>query len=251
MPNDSFLAQTKPPSNANNIETKPASNAEKANALAPGLSFQSGWFQFVASFSASHPIIAAGAPETSRPTRTVKNSLSTAPVSHAGTSFPSAEIRTLPGVPSELRRNLRNSRVTMPPTTREKSNPIVHCIMFPVLPLRHLTIACEVLGEKAIGAFSPTHSPYLGHGVHSGIQGMSKERAGGRTQTARVITHCTSKSNGYPAHHPPSFQWAGGVADPNCARRASTLSSRASMNNLECALREQAGQPCHRSAPPS
>ena len=35
----------------------------------------------------------------------------------------------------------------------------------------------------------------------------------------------------------------GGVADPNCARRARTPSSRASTNNPECALREQAGQP--------
>ncbi len=58
---------------------------------------------------------------------------------------------------------------------------------------------------------------------------MSLGNEGGcRALTARV--HPTPKS--------------GGVADPYCARRASTLSCRAATKNPECALREQAGQPC-------
>src|SRR2546427_11845642 len=142
MPNDNLFAHTKPPSNAKNIETKTPSNAEKANALASGLSFQSGWFQFVANLSASHPIIAAGAPEISRPTRTVKNNLSTPPVSHGGTPLPLPESCGIFAEPSQPRRTFRNSQVTIPPTTREKSNPIIHCLIFSTLTRASSDLVC-------------------------------------------------------------------------------------------------------------
>jgi len=38
---------------------------------------------------------------------------------------------------------------------------------------------------------------------------------GRRPQTARVITRCNLKSNGYPAHHPP----LPGTINPVCATR--------------------------------
>ncbi len=51
-----------PPTNAHSIDTIPASDAEKAKALASGYSFTSGWVQLVASFRASHPIVAVRKP---------------------------------------------------------------------------------------------------------------------------------------------------------------------------------------------
>src|SRR3989475_1007665 len=51
---------------------------------------------------------------------------------------------------------------------------------------------------------------------------------GRRPQTARVITRCNLKSNGYPAHHPPHFSGgAGGWAGLHCARPPSTPSASA------------------------
>jgi len=46
--------------------------------------------------------------------------------------------------------------------------------------------------------------------------------------TARVITRCNLKSNGYPALHPPHLlRGASGWADLHCARPASTPSTTA------------------------
>ena len=80
-------------------------------------------------FSASHPTTSVDAPDTSKPIRTVKNSLSMAPVSHGGTSLLPLESRDLGEVPSQYPRTFRNSQVTIQPTKREKSNQIAHSFM--------------------------------------------------------------------------------------------------------------------------
>src|SRR2546422_3215963 len=72
---------------------------------------------------------------------------------------------------------------------------------------------------------------------------------GRRPQTARVITRCNLKSNGYPAHHPPYFLRGGRLGGPSL--RASTEHSIRlcpERINPECGVREHNGQPC-RPAP--
>src|SRR5439155_14270377 len=58
--------------------------------------------------------------------------------------------------------------------------------------------------------------------------------AAGMPPTARAITRCNLKRNGYPAHHPPHlFRGASGWAGLHCARPASTLSTPA-RNDQSC-----------------
>ena len=65
---------------------------------------------------------------------------------------------------------------------------------------------------------------------------------GRRPQTARVITRCNLKSNGYPAHPPPYFPGGGWLGWP--LLRASTEHSirlGPELISPECAVREHNG----------
>jgi len=67
---------------------------------------------------------------------------------------------------------------------------------------------------------------------------------GRRPQTARVITRCNLKNNGYPAHHPPHFLRGGWLGWPSL--RASTEHSIRpcpELINPECATREHVRPP--------
>jgi len=65
--------------------------------------------------------------------------------------------------------------------------------------------------------------PVPGAAAYQSISGVA-----GMIPTARVITRCNLKSNGYPAHHPPHLlRGAGGWAGLHCARPPSTPSASA------------------------
>src|SRR5881296_2369505 len=61
---------------------------------------------------------------------------------------------------------------------------------------------------------------------------------GRRPQTARVITRCNLKRNGYPAHHPP----LPGTINPVCATREHVRRPGHHLPALVCAVREQGGK---------
>ena len=91
------------------------------------------------------------------------------------------------------------------------------------------------------------------HLKNNGCRGFAPSprsgQEGRRPQTARVITRCNLKSNGYPAHPPPHFLRGGRLGWPSL--RASTEHSirlGPEQLNPECAVREHKGQPC-RPAP--
>src|SRR2546428_11902848 len=60
---------------------------------------------------------------------------------------------------------------------------------------------------------------------------------GRRPQTARVITRCNLKSNGYPAHHPP----LPGPINPVCATREHVRPPALQAPLVTCAMREHGG----------
>src|SRR2546427_13189843 len=60
---------------------------------------------------------------------------------------------------------------------------------------------------------------------------------GRRPQTARVITRCNLKSNGYPAHHPP----LPGTINPVCATREHVRPPALQAPRVTCAMREHGG----------
>jgi hypothetical protein len=83
----------------------------------------------VASFNASYPTIAAGAPVTFRPTRIVKNSLSRTPVSQAGTDLLPSESRSLSEEHIHFLKSHKNNQVASPPITNEIVKPVIHGFM--------------------------------------------------------------------------------------------------------------------------
>src|SRR5207249_3774307 len=60
---------------------------------------------------------------------------------------------------------------------------------------------------------------------------------GSRPQTARVITRCNLKNNGYPAHHPP----LPGTINPVCATREHVRPPALHAPLVTCAMREHEG----------
>src|SRR5206468_7737818 len=119
-------------------------------------------------------------------------------------------------------------------------------------PLRAGSPRC--CNERRPGSGSP-HPPRRGgspirpsllHPLHLEEQRVPRNRLGfplflglvaGQPQTARVITRCNLKSNGYPAHHPP----LPGTINPVCATREHVRLPGHHMPALVCAMREHGG----------
>jgi len=110
-----------------------------------------------------------------------------------------------------------------------------------------VAIAGLMTGAARLIPYCARHHPL--HLKDNGCRGSAcsplSGQEGRRPQTARVITRCNLKNNGYPAHHPPHFLRGGWLGWPSL--RASTEHSIRpcpELINPECAVREHNGQPC-------
>jgi hypothetical protein len=85
------------------------------------------------------------------------------------------------------------------------------------------------------------HHPLHLHLKDNGCRGTAcsplSGQEGRRPQTARVITRCNLKSNGYPAHHPP----LPGTINPVCATREHVRPPALQAPLVTCAMREHGG----------